>query len=458
MTTEAPSGSAEPSRPESRPVGALLAEAIALHRSDRLREAEPLYAAVLADAPDHPDALHFLGILRHRQNASAEAVALIRRSLALAPDNPDAHNNLGNVLFETGRGEEAVAAYRRVVELRPEAADAHHNLGVALRALNRPAEAEAALEQAIALEPRKALFHYSLAMLWLRLGRPEDALPILHVALALDPNLTQAHVARVRAIRLSGKSSDAAVEALDEWLAREPDNPVAQHYRAAYSGDAIPARASDAYVRSIFEGYAASFDAHLDRLGYRAPQLLHAAIAGVIGDPRRSLEVLDAGCGTGLCGPLLRPFACRLEGVDLAEAMLAKARERDVYDALSAGELTAFMAARTGSYDLILSADTLVYFGDLSAVAEAAAGALRQGGILAFTLERLAAEDAGPGYRLEEHGRYSHAAGYVRRILAGAGFTLIAIEPATPRNEGGAPVAGLVVVARKSDGDAHSNP
>ena len=456
MATEASSGTDKTGDSPGKAFRSLLARAIELHRANRLREAEPLYTAVLADAPDHPDALHFLGVLKHRQDASAEAVALIRRSLALAPDNPDAHNNLGNVLFETGKVEDAAAAYRRVVELRPGNADAHHNLGVALRATGKPAEAEAALEQAIALEPSKALFHYSLAMLWLRLGRPADALPIFQVALALDPAFSQAHVARLRAMRLSGGSPQAAVEAINQWLAQEPDNPVAQHYRAAYSGEAVPARASDGYVRSIFERYAASFDSHLDRLGYRAPQLLTAALARVIGDPRAALDILDAGCGTGLCGPLLRPFARRLEGVDLAEAMLAKARERDVYDDLAASELTAFIAARKDAYDLILSADTLVYFGDLTAVAQAAAGALRAQGIIAFSLERLPAEGAGPGYRLEEHGRYSHAESYVRRVLAGAGFIPIAIEPATPRNEGGAPVAGLVVVARKFAGAAHS--
>ncbi|HEX7969380.1 MAG TPA: tetratricopeptide repeat protein [Stellaceae bacterium] len=434
----------------------MLARAIALHRSGKLREAEPLYAAVLAAEPDHPDALHFLGVLRHAQGASDEAAALIRRSLALAPGNPDAQNNLGNVLLETGQSAEAIAAYRRVVELRPDAAEAHHNLGVALRALGQVAAAEAAIEHAIALDPRQAVFHYSLAMLWLRSGRPQNAIPILQVVLALDPNFSPAHVAHIRAIRLSGAAPAAALAALDAWLEREPDNAVARHMRAAYSGEAVPARASDGYVRSLFVNYAATFDAHLDRLGYRAPQLLHTAIAGVLGEPRRLLDVLDAGCGTGLCGPLLRPFARRLAGVDLVEAMVAKARERDNYDELTVGELTAFLAARSQAYDLIVSADTLVYFGDLSAVASAASGALHPGGVLAFSLERRDTEDLARGYRLEEHGRYSHTADYVRCVVEEAGLAILTLEHAVPRNEGGAPVAGLVVVARKPADAAHS--
>jgi predicted TPR repeat methyltransferase len=204
-------------------------------------------------------------------------------------------------------------------------------------------------------------------------------------------------------------------------------------------------------VRNVFDNYAANFDAHLSRLGYRAPQLLQAAITQVVGEPTAALDILDAGCGTGLCGPLLRPFARRLVGVDLAEAMLAKARERDIYDELSAGELTAFIAARPRSYDVIVSADTLVYFGDLGAVARAAADALRDGGVLAFSLER-SAQGNDLGYRLEDHGRFSHHPDYVRRVLTDARLTVSRIDAETPRNEAGVPVAGLVVVARKPSG------
>ena len=58
--------------------------------------------------------------------------------------------------------------------------------------------------------------------------------------------------------------------------------------------------------------------------------------------------MLDAGCGTGLCGPLIAPYARRLVGVDLSERMLAQARARDVYDELVKGELTAYLGRLHG--------------------------------------------------------------------------------------------------------------
>ena len=116
--------------------------------------------------------------------------------------------------------------------------------------------------------------------------------------------------------------------------------------------------------------------------------------------------MLDAGCGTGLCGPLLVPYARRLIGVDLSEGMLALAKEKHVYDALIKGELTDHMRAQPAAFDVIVSADTLVYFGDLESVVGAAAGALRPNGLFIFTLE----------HAVGARGRYRLAAGVARPL------------------------------------------
>jgi len=117
-----------------------------------------------------------------------------------------------------------------------------------------------------------------------------------------------------------------------------------------------------------------------------------------------------------------------------------------------AAELTAFMAGAPDAFDLIVSADTLVYFGALEGVTVAAVGALREGGRLVFTLECLETDDGGTGFRLNPHGRYSHTEAYVRRTLTDAGLHGIAFDHQTLRLEGGKPVTGMVVVARKGEG------
>ena len=184
-------------------------------------------------------------------------------------------------------------------------------------------------------------------------------------------------------------------------------------------------------------------------LSYRAPALVAAMLENSGLEPSKQLDVLDAGCGTGLCGPLLVPYARRLVGVDLSEGMLALAKEKHVYDALIKSELTDHLRDHSAAFDLIVSADTLVYFGDLGSVVAAAAGALRPNGLFIFTLEHAVGAVADINWRLELHGRYSHARAYVERVLTAAGLQPW-IAPAELRMESGAPVAGLVIRGTKS--------
>jgi len=213
----------------------------------------------------------------------------------------------------------------------------------------------------------------------------------------------------------------------------------------------VPARASDAFVTTIFDGLAGSFDEALHRIEYRAPALVGQALQRAAGEPRQALGIVDIGCGTGLLAPYLRPYAQRLVGVDLSPKMLAQATKRALYDETVVAELGSFLRASPGRFDVVASSDTLVYFGELSEVLAAARGSLRRGGTFFFTLEHEANEAETPaGYRLHPHGRYSHTEPHVRRALAEAGFERVEIEKANLRREGNAYVEGLVVTARCS--------
>lgn len=240
-----------------------------------------------------------------------------------------------------------------------------------------------------------------------------------------------------------------AVNIFDEWLEEEPGDPIALHMRAACTGRDVPARASNGFVERTFDGFAASFESKLETLSYRAPSLVAAMLEDSGLEPSKGLDALDAGCGTGLCGPLVAPYARRLVGVDLSEGMLARAKEKNAYDALVKAELTEYLRDNSDAFDLIVSADTLVYFGALESVLAAAAGALRKDGLLVFTLEHAVGAGAGVDYRLELHGRYSHARAYVERLLVSAKLQP-EIAHAELRMEAGAPVAGLVIRATKS--------
>jgi predicted TPR repeat methyltransferase len=422
--------------------------AISLHRDNRLDEAETLYRRILDAAPDQPDGLHFLGVLLvHRQRID-EALELIRKSIALVPAHADFYVNLGNVLLAANRIDEAVDAYRRAVALDPNRPEVHSNLGSVLGALERYDEAAQAFEAAIAADPGYPHAYNNYGNLLSRRGKVRDAIAHYCKGLALRPRDRCNRMCLGLSYAMVGETEAAAV-VFSEWLKDEPDDPVVQHLYSACSGVGVPPRASDAYVEKTFDDFAESFDAKLAHLSYRAPQLVADALRKAGAAPRKRLDALDAGCGTGLCGPLIAPYVRRLDGVDLSGGMLARARERGVYDTLSKGELTAFLEQRRAEFDLVISADTLVYFGDLARVCGAAFEALRPDGLLIFTVELASAELAPGGYRINAHGRYGHTREYLDRTLRAAGFAELEMAPAVLRMEAGSPVNGLVVTARR---------
>jgi predicted TPR repeat methyltransferase len=383
-------------------------------------------------------------VLAHQQARSEQAVELIERSLELEPDRADWYSNLGIVLQDRLRLDEAIAAYEHAIALDPTHANAYSNLGVVLRATGRFAEAEAAYRAAIRIAPDHADAYHNLGVLLNAQKRTREAALCFSKVITLRPKHPEARRLLALAHYTLGEI-DQAVEIFEDWLREEPDDPVARHMLAACSGRDVPARTSDAYIEQTFDSFAASFDAKLAKLSYRAPALVAAMLEDAGIDGSKSLDVLDAGCGTGLCGPLVAPYARRLVGVDLSEGMLDQARARDVYDELVRGELTAYLRDHPDRFDVIVSADTLVYFGPLEEVLAAAASALRTGGVLVFTVEEL----CDTGYAITPSGRYRHAQAYVERVLADAGLRS-EVVPAELRLEAGEPVAGLVVRGTKS--------
>jgi predicted TPR repeat methyltransferase len=442
--TEAVSGLSGGARDEF--VRDFLRQAREAHRKGELATAELAYRHVLQIDPDNADALDLLGMLAAQTGHLPQALALLDRAVERAPCVADFHINRGNILRLKGQFEEAAAAYRAAIAIDGHAVGAYMNLGAALARLGQLDPAAEAAQRAVELAPGNANVHYVLANICSDRRQWEEATAAYRRVLALDPAYLDAYEGLIHLLCSAGNTEEAG-QLVRSWRRLNPADPRSAHMLAALTGENVPERASSGYVRTVFDRFAESFDEKLRSLDYRAPQLVTAAVEAALGAGRGDLDVLDAGCGTGLCGPLLRPYAQRLVGVDLSPAMLQRAELRACYDSLAPADLPAYLEEALQQFDLIAAADVLCYFGDLSPVLTAAGTALRPGGHFAFTVEHLQ-EDEAAGLRLNRHGRYSHTAGHVAAAAGAAGLSVVRSDGAVLRMEAGEPVAGLVVLLR----------
>lgn len=336
----------------------------------------------------------------------AECLRMLEEARAAAPDHARVDYLLGVYNIDAGKLPEALAALDSSLRLDPTSAKAHNNRGSALQRLGRMAEAEAAFRRALELGP-------DLAPPYINLG----------------------HLLEAR-----GESA-AAIALYDAAIARGLDRGVFEHHRAAASR--VTTRESPgSWVRATFDNFAPNFEGVLRSLGYRVPEDLADRVIVRLPGPA---DILDLGCGTGLCGAALAGARRSLTGVDLSPKMLQRTAERRLYDHLHESDVATFVSGcASGAYDVIVAADVFIYIGDLDAIFAHVPRVLRSGGLFAFSIEEQDERD----YLLLPTGRYAQSDAYIRR-LAGGSLAVECADATTVRMESGHPIRGRLYVLRK---------
>ena len=332
----------------------------------------------------------------------------------------------GNLLLHEGNFADSISCYRYALSLRPDFSEAHNNLGAAFKRWGRLQEALVSFQAAVQYNPAYADAWRNLANTLKDLKRDKEAIAAYEAVLQLRHNDQEAF-----------------------------------YQLAALRGE-TPCTAPAAYVKDVFDAYAPTFDRDLvETLGYRAPALLRElALADL--RPNHLLEVLDLGCGTGLCGKELKDVARRLTGVDLSPKMLERARERGLYHELQEADLHEYLdSSPPALYDLVVAADVFTYIGNLGPAFAGVHRVLRPGGRFAFALEALLppnveAHDGEKPFILRKTARFAHSESYLRALAQCTGFVVLHLQEETLRkegvcNEGASEIKGLVVVLQPHD-------
>ena len=313
-------------------------------------------------------------------------------------------------LHELKRYDEAIAHYDKVLSLKPDYAEGWSNKGATLHKLKRYDEAIAHYDKALSFKPYEASFFYKKSFTNIALNQ---------YAIAVE-NLEDA---------IKYKYSP---EGYAEYIlsALKPE----------YGLKPMPKN----YVAELFDSYANLFDKHLiDTLKYESPKNLLELLSLSIND---KFAILDIGCGTGLMGKLLKPYASKIVGVDLSKEMLSKAKLTGTYDELIADDILEFLNKCNDKFDLVVSADVFIYIGELSNIFMGLVEIIKAGGLFCFSVEKNESIKFGLSPKTL---RYSHSKEYIQKLASLHNFKIQNILERPIRQENHVDVDGYCFLLKK---------
>lgn len=383
-----------------------------------MQAARTSFQEALRLAPGRPSVLLNLGLTQARLGEHGSAEGLLRAAADAEPDSLTTWTALAHTHFAMSHWELGVQSHERALALA--ASDPEFAVGASHELRRQLAECLA------------------------RLGRHPQAAQHCQTLLAHDDTNPKDWTFLGDLQREMGQLAEAALS-YGQALARGGDSDMLNHCLAALSPQAQPTAPPRRYVQALFDEYAADFDDHLvGLLHYQGHEVLVQHLP--LPEAGRWGRVLDMGCGTGLCGPLVRQQAQHLIGVDLSPAMVAKSAERGVYDELATADIQEHLSQPGEPYDLVLAADVFIYVGPLERVFQLLAQRMRVGACLAFTIEP--ARD-GPGVQLLPSLRYAHTDAYIRALAQTHGFGEMRHILAPIRHDQDQPVEGRYIYLRR---------
>jgi predicted TPR repeat methyltransferase len=396
-------------------------------------------------APNNAESYNNLASLYYTQGQIKLALPLYEKAIRLNPNSWEAHYNLANCNIKCEQVSQAISHYETAIKLNPKHADAKLNLAMAYVSIHDYSSALPYLIEAATNNPAHAELQGHLAEAYVDLGKPLEAIAQFNKALALEPDRAEWHH-NIAVLYIREKEQQLAKLHFERTLELQPENKSASYLLSCINTETV-SNAPPEYVSELFDQYASYYNQHMTKaLNYKVPQLLRQAVSKYINAATKTQNVLDLGCGTGICGIYFRDLAEFLIGIDLSEHMLAHAKVLGAYDGLCRGNiLEVIPGCNRQVFDIILAADVLVYIGELEGLFSMISGALRKNnGKFVFTVEEL---NGANDYELQNTGRFAHNDSYIKKVCANFNLNIDINDRVILREQQGAPIYGRLYVA-----------
>jgi tetratricopeptide (TPR) repeat protein len=196
-----------------------------LHQQGHLTEAEKLYRQVLAQMPDQPDTLHYLGLINMQKGNDKEAESLIKQSINLSI-NPMYCGNYGLFLATRNKHNEAIEQYKKALEIQPVYPECWFNLGVSFSSVGDFSAAEHAYKKALEYNKNYIKALYSLACVQEAQGKTEEATETINKIKSYTPNTADTYYKLAVILQKIGGSENIhkAREYFKKALETSPDS------------------------------------------------------------------------------------------------------------------------------------------------------------------------------------------------------------------------------------------
>jgi len=404
------------------------------------------YRLALRYSPQQPIIQYNLSIaLLNTDTGFGEAVYLLQQVVVALPNHLDARHLLACTLMSAGDYPQAKSQFLVFLSQKKDDAQVYYNLGVLALYEQDIKTAQDYFEKAIKYQSDFADAYYNLGIIAEYQQDEQGAINYFNQTLAYDESCFAAHYQLVLHYK-NKQDTEQAILHCHQALNLQPDNASLRYLLAVLTKGGSFDCAPDDYIANLFDSYAAYYDRHLvTDLSYQVPQQLRQLLDRVVStENNTTYRILDLGCGTGLSGHYFRNKANHLVGVDLSARMLAIARGKGIYDELRQANLLTFLTNQSQVFDIILSADTFVYSGDLQLIIAQCARLLSDEGLLVFNVEQ-----GDLGYQLLSSGRFAHSDDYIKAVLEQCQLSVYQHESAIIRTQQNHPIVGLLYIVNK---------
>ncbi len=159
-----------------------------LRRQEEWAEAATIYAAVLRENPNFPEAHTKLSYIQYRLGDTQDALIEAKAAMAANPNNPEAHKNAGLSLQDLRKFDAGVAEYKEALRTKPDYASVFYNLGNLYREMGQFDNAIGEYKKAITLDPNDYGAHNNLGITFAKNGDLDSAIREYREAERLEPS------------------------------------------------------------------------------------------------------------------------------------------------------------------------------------------------------------------------------------------------------------------------------